>query len=171
MPTREIKLKSHDESEIFSPMDPDQMMVSDDVVDYLSRVFLNKHRRIKENYVLRIISDTPVDEEHVKGSIRREFEQKKDDIHYALKWLSVKFIVLAVLGAAMLCVWLYLSAKMETVGVEILSLMGWVCVWEATGIAILQRPELHREWLNLDRLTRAEIVIQTVNEESDQNDF
>jgi hypothetical protein len=33
-------------------------------------------------------------------------------------------IVLAVLGAAILAVWLYLAATTETVGVEILSIMG-----------------------------------------------
>ena len=45
MNTREIKLRIHDESELFSPLDPDQTIISDDVIDYLARVFLNKHRR------------------------------------------------------------------------------------------------------------------------------
>ncbi len=40
MATREIKLKIHDESELYSPMDPDQKMLSGDVIDYLSRRFL-----------------------------------------------------------------------------------------------------------------------------------
>ncbi len=26
--------------------------------------------------------------------------------------------------------------------------MGWVCVWEATSILVMQRPELRRLWLN-----------------------
>lgn len=39
MTKRIIKLKIHDESEFFSPMDPDRNMVSDEVIDYLSRVF------------------------------------------------------------------------------------------------------------------------------------
>lgn len=72
-----------------------------------------------------------------------------------------KLICLAVLGAAILSLWLYLSAATETVGVEILSIMGWVCIWEATGIAILQCPELRRMRLNLERLIRAEIIVQT----------
>ena len=36
MNTREIKLKIHDESELFSPFDPDQTMISDDVIEYLA---------------------------------------------------------------------------------------------------------------------------------------
>ncbi len=47
---------------------------------------------------------------------------------------------------------------------EILSIMGWVCVWEATSIAVLQRPELRRMWFNLDRLIRAEILVETAED-------
>ena len=77
MKTRNIKLKIHDESDIFSSLDPDQNMISDEVV-----------------------------------------------------------------------------------GVEILSIMGWVCVWKATSIAIMQRPELLRVKRNLERMARAEIVFR-----------
>lgn len=37
--TREIKLKIHDESDFYSPLDPDQNMISDDILAYLTRVF------------------------------------------------------------------------------------------------------------------------------------
>ncbi len=160
MTKQEIKLKVNDESELYSPMDPDQNMLSDDAAAYLSRVFLNKHRRMRENYVIRIISDAPVQEARIQQTIRKEFDRQKDDVRFALKRLMLKLICLAILGAAILSLWLYLSATTETVGVEILSIMGWVCVWEATSIAVLQRPDLKRMWVNLDRLTKAEIIVQ-----------
>ena len=164
---RDIKLRVHDESELFSPLDPDQNMLSDDVIDYLSRVFLNKHRRLRESFVIHIITDVPVEnEEHIKAAIYKEGARRKDDIRYALKQLMIKLIILAVLGAAILALWLYLSATRETVGVEILSIMGWVLVWEATSIFVLQRPELWRSWLNIDRLTRAEIVFHAAQEQN-----
>ena len=34
---REIKLKIHEESDLFSPYDPDQMQLSKDMVTYLKR--------------------------------------------------------------------------------------------------------------------------------------
>lgn len=166
MNTRETKLKIHDESEFFSPMDPDQSMISDEVIAYLSRVFLNKHRRLRESFVLRIISDETVNEDHIRNMIREEFDRQKDDIRYATRRLMLKMIVLAALGAAILCLWLYFSATRETVGVEILSILSWVCVWEATSIAVLQRPELRRMWFNIERLTRAEIVFETAKQQS-----
>lgn len=114
--------------------------------------------------MLRIISDTPVNEEHMLNTIHLEFDQQKDDIHHALKRLMVKMIALAVLGVAILSLWLYLSATSETVGIEILSIMGWVCVWEATSIAVLQQPELRGMWLNIERLTRSKIIFQIAEE-------
>lgn len=167
MTTREIKLRVQDESDLYDPMDPDRNMLSEDVVSYLTRVFLNKHRRLREEYVLHIISDTPVDETHIKETVRTEFDRQKNDLRFALKRLMVKLICLSVLGAAILSLWLYLSATTETVGVEILSIMGWVCVWEATSIAILQRPELQRMWFNLDRLTQSKIVVHTAEEQKE----
>ena len=34
---REIKLRIHEESDLFSPYDPDQMQLSEDMVTYLKR--------------------------------------------------------------------------------------------------------------------------------------
>lgn len=148
-------------------MDPDRTMLSDDVIDYFSRVFLNKHRRLRETFSIQIITDVPVeDEEHIRSMISRECGQQKDDIRYSLNRLMIKLVLLAVFGAAILALWLYLSATRETVGVEILSIMGRVLVWEATSILILQRPDLRRMWLNIDRLSKAEITFQTFETQS-----
>lgn len=53
------------------------------------------------------------------------------------------------------------------VGIEILSIMGWVCVWEATSIIVMQSPELQRLWFNLDRLTKSEIIFKTADDKKD----
>jgi len=169
MRIRDIKMKIHEESELYSPMDPDQMILSDDVASYLERAFLNKHRALMENYVITIISDTPVDKDHATRAIKQEFERQKDDIRFGLMRLMQKMVCLAALGVALLALWLYLAATTESVGVEILSIMGWVCVWEATSIAIMQRPELRIMQKNLDRLTHAEIVVQSADS-SEEND-
>ncbi|MBR2590058.1 MAG: hypothetical protein IKE65_03970 [Clostridia bacterium] len=86
-----------------------------------------------------------------------EISQQKDDLRFALKRLMRKFACLAVLGVALTALWLYISATRESVGVEVLSIMGWVCVWEATTIFIIRRPELMRSVKNLERLLQAEI--------------
>ncbi|MBQ6268054.1 MAG: hypothetical protein IJK64_09845 [Clostridia bacterium] len=164
MATKDFKLKIAEESDLYSPFDPDQEILSEDVIDYFTRVFLNKHRRLHEEYVIHIISDTPVNETRVKAAIRSEFDRQKDDLRYALKRLWIKLFALAALGIAFLALWLFLSATLETVGVEVVSIMGWVCVWEATSIAVLQRPELHRMQLNIERLTGSQIVFHVADD-------
>ena len=77
MTTRNIKLKIHEESDLFSPLDPDQNILSEEAIDYFTRIFLNKHRRLREEYVIHIISDVPVREDHVRDSIMNEFDRQK----------------------------------------------------------------------------------------------
>lgn len=102
-----------------------------------------------------VICDTPVDEGKMKESIRNEFNQQKDDLRYGLRRMMTKMICLAALGIAILSLWLVLSVTTETVWVEILSIMGWVVVWEATSIAVMQRTELRLAQLNLEVLSKA----------------
>ena len=42
MAVTEIKLKIHEESDMFSPFDPDQEMLSEDLSEYLSHCYKNK---------------------------------------------------------------------------------------------------------------------------------
>ena len=89
--------------------------------------------------------------------IRRGFDQERDDIKYAVKRLTMKEVYLAIIGVVILSLWLYLSATMENVRVEILSIMGWIAIWEAFSIAIMQRPELLIQQENIYRLVNTEI--------------
>ena len=45
MVKHELKLKIHEESDLFSPYDPDQNVLSEDVVAYYARIIIHKHRR------------------------------------------------------------------------------------------------------------------------------
>ena len=76
MVRHEIKLKIQDETELFSPLDPDQNMLSEDVTEYFRRNYIHKHRRRKEECTIHIFTDTPVDEEKVKKQIRNYYIQE-----------------------------------------------------------------------------------------------
>ena len=66
MKTQIVKIKIHEESDLYAEMDPDHKMLSDDTISYFERVYLRKHRKIEEDYVINITSDVPVNEERVK---------------------------------------------------------------------------------------------------------
>ena len=156
---KEIKLKIHEEDDLYSPYDPDKILLSEDVVTHLMRNFIHKHRSLKEKFSLHIITDTPVDEERVRENIRAFFMQEMDDVNYGIKRLTLKEIGLAVAGVIFLLLWLYASSKAGSIKLEILSIIGWVGIWEATDIMIMERPELIMARKNIKNMLEAEIII------------
>ena len=162
MKTQEIKLKIHEEADLFSPMDPEQKLLSEEVVSHLDRNYLNKHRSFKEDYTLHIYSDSPVDEESVKKRIRDYYSQEKDNISFQIRKLTLKQIYLVAFGVIVLIIWYLLSIKTDSIDVvkaEIISITGWVAIWEAASIFIMQRPELVFTKKAYERLVNGQIII------------
>ena len=69
-------------------------------------------------------------------------------------------IIFAVIGAALLAVWVLLAANASAVRAEILCIMGWVPIWNAVDIAITDKPELHRIRSGYRRAVVSEIIIE-----------
>ena len=160
MNTKEIKLKIHEEADLFSDLDPDQMMLSEAVTGYLNYNYMKMHRNHNEQFKLRIISDTPVDEQRVTERIRDYYQQELSNSAFALKRLTTKEICMIVIGVIALSIWLILSANGSNVGIEILSIVGWVAIWEATSIIIMERPELIRVYRTIKNGINAEFVFE-----------
>ena len=159
MTANEIKLKIHEESDMFTPYDPEQKLLSEDVSAYLIRCYENKHRSSREALVIHIFSDTPVNEKRVKQAIRDHCNQAMSNNRHEMMLETVREICLAVLGLILLSLWFLLSASIENMWMEVLSIMGWVAIWEATSIAIMTRPELYHVRKTYDRASKAKIII------------
>ena len=160
MNTQEIKVKIQDESELYTPFDPEQRLLSEDVSDYLIRNYKNMHRKSRERYDIRIISDVPLDEERAKAAVREHWEQERSNVQQEAKVETIREIALAIVGVLLLTVWFFVSQSVESVWMEVLSIMGWVAVWEATSIAIMRRPELYVRRKIYDQASKAEIIIE-----------
>lgn len=167
MNTLEIKLKIHEEADLFSSFDPERRMLSEDVVGYLERNYLNKHRVPAEQYIIHIYSDTPLNEEDVAARFAEYFSQMNDNVVYERRKLLLKQIGLIGFGVLILLFWFYLSSRAElatVVQLEILSIMGWVAIWEATSIALLQLPELLRRKKAYEKTFKARIIIDVITD-------
>ena len=158
-----MKIKIHEESDLFSAFDPDQDVLSEDIFGYIIRCFQHMKTGHGKSGVIQICSDIPVDEENVKDKIRKNFRREKDVINRALNLLFFKAACLGIFGAAVLSVWLFLSAGSESVALEILSIVGWVAVWETANILIIERHDLQYSKKNMDRIINSEIVFQKTN--------
>lgn len=160
MLTNDIKLKIHEESDLFTPYDPEQKLLSEEVCAYLIRCYENNHRSHNEDLVVHIISDIPVNEEHVRQAIRDHCEQEMNNIRHEMKVETFKEVPLVILGLFFLTLWFFLSPSKEGIWMEILSIMGSVVIWEAVSIAIMRRPEHFARKKLYERASRAEIVFE-----------
>ena len=81
--------------------------------------------------------------------------------------MSTKEIGLALFGVLILGLWAYLSVTSQSLGMvrsEILSIIGWVAIWEAASISIMQRPELVFMRKAFERIINAQIIIDETSE-------
>lgn len=127
--------------------------------DYLIRCFEDNHRDIRENLVIRIISDAPVDEARVKQAIRDHCALERSKNRREMGMETFREICLAVVGLIFLSLWYFLSSSIENMWMEVLNIMGWVAIWEATSIVIMQRPELYHVSKTYKRASKAQIII------------
>ena len=155
-----MKIKIHEESDLFSEFDPDQRMLSEDMIGYIVRCFQGMKTGRKADHVIQICSDTPVDEESAAEKIRDNFRREKEIINRTLNRLFLKAACLGIFGIAVLSAWFFLSAKSANVNLEILSIVGWVAVWETTNIIIIERQALQRTKKNMDKIINSKIVFQ-----------
>ena len=164
MITPEIKIRIHEESDFFSPFDPDQRLLSEDLILYLDRRFEFMYRTCPgknaiQEYAIHIFSDMPVNEGYLKDAIHEHCWHEMENIRFLSKIESVKELSLGILGSIILTVWFVLSHYTEGVYLEIMTIMGWVAIWEATSSALLRRPELTHQKKLYEIASKAEIII------------
>ena len=111
MVTKEIKLKIHEESDMFVPYDPDQQLLSHEVSEYLIQCYENKHRKNREDYIVHIYSDTPVNEEHVIQAIRGKCEQESVNNKHEIMLETFRELMLVILGLVFLSLWIFTSSS------------------------------------------------------------
>ena len=160
MITQEVKLHIHEESDLFTPFDPDQTILSDEVISYLNRSYVVMYKKNKKNYTIHIFSDTPVNENHIIDAIHEHCSQEIESIRFNSKIEGFKELSLGLLGTIILTIWFVLSHITEGVFLEILTIIGWVAIWEATGSAILKRPELYHQRKIFELASKAKIIIE-----------
>ena len=160
----EIKVHVHEEADLYNPFDPDQVLLSDDVVSYILRKY-EERPDVREKHVIHIYSDSPVDEERVRQNIRHYTEEEGMMMKRQQQRSRVKQLRMFIIGLAFIAFWLFLAAKSENILVEVLSIIGSFAVWEAANIWIVEVPELKLNRRRLARLEETEIWI-TVGGES-----
>ena len=158
----EIKLKIHEEADLYNPLDPDQVLLSDDVVSYILRKY-EERPDLRDKHAIHIYSDTPVNEERVKRNIRRYTEEEGKLMQRKQHRNRINQLWLFGIGVAFIALWFFIAAKTENILVEVLSIIGSFAVWEAANIWIVEAPELRIYRHRLARLEDTEVLITVQN--------
>ena len=154
-----INVAISDEHELYNPFDPDGMVLNDDFLAYVLGRYGEKH--IKERPVLRIISQTPIDEQklrqaldrHLASEIQLNRKERCRDYLQQLRLLGI--------GLAFVAWGIYLMSRFNSVVHEVISIVGSFAVWEAASIWIVQNPRRKIRHRLLERQQQVRLIVET----------
>lgn len=152
----EIRIRIHEERDLYHPLDPDQKLLSDDVISYLQRKY-NDDSQAGRKMTIQIVSDQPVNEERVRSAFHDYVDHEYNSLVREQHRTRIRQLRLFLIGIFFIAIWLYFSMKKDNIFVEVLSIIGSFAVWEAADIWIVESPELRIRKRRTDRLHDTEI--------------
>ena len=127
----EIKIKIHEEADLYNPLDPEGSELSDEVIAYIVRKYQNS------------FLDYARKEEMILGKVRNR--------------TTLKQLTMFVIGILAISLWLFVARRTENLLVEILSIIGSFALWEAVNIWIVEKPVMRMEENRLKKMMQAEV--------------
>ncbi len=158
METLEIKLRIHDENELYSRFDEDRQVLSDDVISYISDRF--DERKLGSRIRVKIISDEPLDEENVKSAFMRSADALKSLNKKQRLLNNGKMIRLLIIGVALLAIGIVLTISLDQLPLALISAVGTFAVWEAASICLVKNPENTAARQRIEKLRDSEIEFE-----------
>lgn len=162
----EIKLKIHDESDLYSSLDPDNKLLSEDITSYFQRKYTEKTAPL-EKTIIHIFSDVPLNEERVRKNIKSYTENELAILAKKKKRSLVKEVWLFILGIIFIALWLVLESVTESVVATVVCIVGWFAVWEAANIWLVESPEMRLAKIQLKKMENTEIIFSILKNQGD----
>ncbi len=154
----EINLTIRNEKELYSPFDDTCRTLSQDVSDYLVEQYGRKE--VGDEIVLKIKCGEPVDFDRARGAFQELIREQ--ELHNAnqKKINLIKQLWLFCVGVVFVAAGIMLDGVLDSVPVELISIVGSFAVWEAANIWIVENPRTHIARMMLKRLNATKIVIE-----------
>lgn len=156
--TFEIRLRIHDEAELYSSFDEERSTISDDAVDYIFMRY--KEKEFGEKMRIRIISDEDIDMDNLKNAFEKYLSVERLQLKKEKKTNAVKQLWMFGVGVLFIAVGLYAASVLPALLGEIISTIGAFAMWEAASIWIVENPRnrLKRKWI--DSLMQTELTYE-----------
>ena len=147
MNTRTIKMKLNKEDDLYHPLDPDGILLSEEVKDYLFDRLSEK--AFREQIELRIRFEGPFDQNKAETAIRKWPETELANMRRESKLNILKQIRLIAVGLVFIMASLVLKDKIPIVWDTVLATIGSFSIWEASNIWLIQNPRIRNRRIGL----------------------
>jgi len=137
----------------------DTPIISTDVAEFIEGA--SAALSPKENLTLKVHSNCIDQGERniYEGAVRAYYSEKSIANSRELKKNNIIAIILLIFGVAVLAVSLFLSYSFSMqIGAEVIDIVAWVLIWEATDIAIFKNNELRIKKRRYAAYTEMKIV-------------
>lgn len=145
--------------DFYNEFDADELTLSDDVINFIN----GRAENISYKYDITLEFDTPVmtqeDKDKIVNIIRSNYGLASSLRQKVLKANKIKALVLSLLGSLFLLL-SYSTTNYGELIKDILSIVGWVAIWEAVSALLLDTIKIRTAKSNIDRLYNAKIIFK-----------
>jgi hypothetical protein len=157
MDTFEIKIHIDDEQDLYNSFDESRTVLNDDLLSYIEERYTEKE--IGKKLVL-IFSGAEMDEENLISALRHHLEMDLEQIERSKRVNFIRQLRLFLIGVVFVAAGIILDKYLDSIPVEIISVIGSFSLWEAANIWIVENPDLRlRKMLN-EWLMKAEVRVE-----------
>ena len=158
MGTYEIRIHINDESELYNSFDESKSTLNESLLSYLQERYTEKE--FGKRAVL-VFSGAKIDEDRLRAALRRHVETELDLIKRKKKFNFLKQLRLFLIGLVFVAAGIILGGYLNSIPLEILSIIGSFAVWEAADIWIVENPTVRLQKRLNEKLLEAEIIIKS----------
>lgn len=162
----QIQLTAAGDSSLLSEYWSDSPGLNPDAADFLdNEIRAYPTRRLKGLQVVIHTEDaSEIEKELYPEAIHHYYSNRLCDNRIRLRRNSLSSLVMFVAGAAVLVVMAFLTKDgLDSVSVEILDIIGWVFVWQATSVFFLDRHDIRQENRRCKALSKAPVLVEPLD--------
>ncbi|MBQ8935373.1 MAG: hypothetical protein IJ049_03100 [Oscillospiraceae bacterium] len=153
----QINIHVDREDDLYNSFDSGRQTLSNDLIEYISDCYTEKH--LDERAVLSF-SGASIDTECLKNALQRYVRHEIEQNDRERKRNFAKMIRLLAIGLVFVAAAILLSTRLDSILIELISIVGSFAVWEAANIRIVENPSVRLRECFLKRLQETEIVVE-----------
>ena len=129
-----IQLRIEKESDLYNPYDPSQTRINDGVYRYLKSFCAELVSRKHVHDTLRIISDSPIDEDRFRKALQDAVKRDRDEFDRQIAKNNRRFLWELIVGIGLSALGVALSVILDQVLLAIISFFGSMAIRDAVTI-------------------------------------